>query len=96
VQGMLWPLLVGAIGIGVAVYGLLYLGGLAAVAEAAAGEERARAVAGYFVVAHLGFSAVPLAAGLAVDAVGAPAALGGLWAALAGAALVLGLSIRRR
>jgi hypothetical protein len=79
----------------VGVYGFVYLGGLAAVAEAASGEERARAVAGYFVAAHVGFSAVPLAAGLAVDALGAPAALGGLWAAVAAAAFALGLAIRR-
>jgi predicted MFS family arabinose efflux permease len=89
------PLLLGALAVGVGVYGFVYLGGLAAVAEAASGEERARAVAGYFVAAHVGFSAVPLAAGLAVDALGAPAALGGLWAAVAAAAFALGLAIRR-
>jgi hypothetical protein len=53
------------------------------------------AVAGYFVVAHLGFSAGPLAVGLAVDALGAPLALGGTWAAVALAAAALGPRLRR-
>jgi MFS family permease len=91
----LWPLLLGGVAVGVAVYALVYPGGLAAVAEAASGEERARAVAGYFVIAHLGFSAVPLAVGLAVDALGAPLALGGTWAAVALAAAALGSRLRR-
>ena len=46
-------------------------------------------------MAHIGFSAVPLLAGLAVDAFGAPAALGGLWGTVALAALGLGFAIRR-
>jgi predicted MFS family arabinose efflux permease len=92
--GGLWPLLVGGAVTGSATYGFIYLGGLAAVAEATAAE-RARAVAGYFVVAHLGFSAVPLAVGLAVDAFGAGPALAGLWAGVALAALVLVGWIRR-
>ncbi|MFC7477286.1 MFS transporter [Dankookia sp. GCM10030260] len=90
----LWPLLLGGVAVGVAVYALVYPGGLAAVAEAATGEERARAVAGYFVVAHLGFSAVPLAVGLAVDALGAAAALGLAWLALAATAAALGRRLR--
>lgn len=92
--GRLWPLLLGGGITGTASYGFLYLGGLAAVAEAAA-SDRARAVAGYFVVAHLGFSAVPLAAGFAVDALGAGAALGGLWGLVALSALLLIPAIRR-
>ena len=91
----LWPLLLGGVAVGVAVYALVYPGGLAAVAEAASGEERARAVAGYFVIAHLGFSAGPLAVGLAVDAVGAPLALGWTWVAVAVAAAGLGWRLRR-
>ena len=93
--GGLWPLLVGGAVVGIGTYAFIYLGGLAAVAEAASGEERARAVAGYFVVAHLGFSAVPLAVGLAVDAFGAGPALAGLWTGVALAALVLIPLIRR-
>ena len=92
--GGLWSLLVGGAITGSATYGFIYLGGLAAVAEATAAE-RARAVAGYFVVAHPGFSAVPLAVGLAVDAFGAGPALAGLWAGVALAALVLIPLIRR-
>ncbi|WP_431267172.1 MFS transporter [Dankookia sp. P2] len=90
----LWPLLLGGIAIGVAVYALVYPGGLAAVAEAATGEERARAVAGYFMVAHAGFSAGPLTVGLAVDALGTPAALAGTWVAVALAAALLGWRLR--
>jgi hypothetical protein len=86
VGGGVWPLLVGGLVVGIGTYGFIYLGGLAAVAEAASGEDRARAVAGYFVVAHLGFSAVPLLIGLAVDGFGAAAALAAAWLALVGVA----------
>ncbi|WP_158292337.1 MFS transporter [Paracraurococcus ruber] len=85
----LWPLLLGGPVVGVAVYALVYPGGLAAASAAARGEDRARAVAGYFVVAHLGFSAGPLAVGLAVDAFGAPPAFALAWLALAAAAALL-------
>ena len=91
------PLFVlGASGVGVGVYAFLYRGGLAAVSEAATGEERARAVAGYFVVAHVGFSIVPMLAGLAVDRIGAVPALGGLWLGILATAVVLGAAISRR
>lgn len=90
------PLFVlGAAGVGVGVYAFLYRGGLAAVSEAATGEERARAVAGYFVVAHVGFSIVPMLAGLAVDAFGGAAALGGLWLGILAGAVVLVVASRR-
>jgi len=92
--GRIWPLVGGAVVVGIGVYGFIYLGGLAAVAEAARPEERARAVAGYFVVAHLGFSAVPLIVGLAVDRFGASAALAGMWGAVALTAAALALAIR--
>ncbi len=89
------PLFVaGAAGVGIGVYAFIYRGGLAAVAEAAAGEDRARAVAGYFLVAHIGFSIVPMLAGLAVDRFGGAAALGGVWVAILAAAIGLGLAIR--
>ncbi len=93
--GLLWPLPLGAVLTGAATYGLVYLGGLAAAAEAA-GPERARATAGYFVVAHLGFGGVPALVGLAMDHFGRGAALLGLWLALVATALVLALAIRRR
>jgi hypothetical protein len=69
---------------------------LAAVAVASSGEDRARAVAGYFVIAHLGFSAVPLAVGLAVDALGVAPALAGLWCMVAGVAALLVPRLLRR
>ncbi len=94
--GWLWPLVGGAVVVGIGVYGFVYLGGLRAVSEAASGEDRARAVAGYFLVAHVGFSLVPLAVGLAVDGAGPAVALGGMWGALALASVVLGIAIRRR
>ena len=58
------------------------LGALAGASEAADGEDRARAAAGVFLVAHSGFCVPPLLTGLAVDAFGAPAALGGFWGGL--------------
>ncbi|SDD16765.1 MFS transporter [Belnapia rosea] len=87
--GGLWPLLLGGAVVGIGSYGFVYPGGLAAVAEAASGEDRARAVAGYFVLAHLGFGAVPLLVGLAIDGLGAGPALAGSWAVLLLASLVL-------
>ncbi len=93
--GGVWPLLAGGLVVGVGTYGFIYLGGLAAVAEAASGEDRARAVAGYFVVAHLGFSAVPLVVGLAVDGLGAAAALAGAWVVLVAVATLLWVATAR-
>ncbi|WP_052389297.1 hypothetical protein [Belnapia moabensis] len=83
------PLLLGGAVVGIGTYGFVYPGGLAAVAEAASGEERARAVAGYFVLAHLGFGAVPLLVGLAIDTFCAGPALAGSWLALLLAACLL-------
>ncbi len=93
--GLLWPLPLGAMLTGAATYGLIYLGGLAAVSEAA-GQERARATAGYFVVAHIGFGGIPALAGVAMDSFGRGPALLGVWLALLGTALVLALAIRRK
>lgn len=75
-----WPalLLPGGLVAGMAAYGLVYLGGLAA-ATAAAPHDRPRATAGFFLIAHAGFSVVPLAVGLAADAFGSQAALAGMW-----------------
>lgn len=89
IQGSLWLLAVGGPVTGAAAYGLVYLGGLAA-ATAAAPQDRPRATAGFFVIAHAGFSLVPLAVGLAADVWGAPAALTGMWlAVLVATALLL-------
>ena len=73
-------LLAGGALVGSAAYGFLFVGALAAAAEAAAGEDRARAAAGVFLIAHAGFCVPPLLAGLAVDAFGAGPALAGFWA----------------
>jgi len=88
IQGSLWLLLLGAPLAGIAAYGLVYLGGLAA-ATAAAPLERPRATAGFFVVAHTGFALVPLAVGLAADVIGSAAALTGMWLCVLLASLVL-------
>ena len=93
--GGLWPLLLGGAVVGIGSYAFIYPGGLAAVAEAAAGEDRARAVAGYFVVAHLGFSAVPLVVGLAVDGLGAGLALALAWGVLVASAIWLWVATAR-
>ncbi|MBL6456466.1 MFS transporter [Belnapia sp. T6] len=89
------PLLLGGAVVGIGSYGFVYPGGLAAVAEAASGEGRARAVAGYFVVAHLGFGAVPLLVGLAIDAWGAGPALAGSWVVLLAACAALWVATAR-
>lgn len=75
----LLPLLAGGALVGSAAYGFLFVGALAGSSEAAAGEDRARAAAGVFLIAHVGFCIPPLLTGLAVDAFGATAALTGFW-----------------
>ncbi|MBW6398409.1 MFS transporter [Roseomonas sp. HJA6] len=75
----LLTLLAGGALVGSAAYGFLFVGALAGASEAAAGEDRARAAAGVFLVAHAGFCVPPLLTGLAIDAFGATAALTGFW-----------------
>lgn len=88
-------LLAGGALVGSAAYGFLFVGALAGASEAASGEDRARAAAGVFLIAHLGFCVPPLLTGLAVDAFGAAPALGGFWALLAGFCALLALRLRR-
>ncbi|MBP0465260.1 MFS transporter [Roseomonas sp. PWR1] len=91
------PLLLAGGGlVGSAAYGFLYVGALAAASEAASGADRARAAAGVFLIAHAGFCVPPLLTGLAVDAFGAPVALAGFWAGLAGLCTLLALLLLRR
>lgn len=91
------PLLLAGGGlVGSAAYGFLYVGALAAASEAASGADRARAAAGVFLIAHAGFCVPPLLTGLAVDAFGAPLALGGFWGGLAGLCVLLALLLLRR
>lgn len=100
VLGTLWTslplLLVGGALVGSAAYGFLYVGALAAAAEAASGEDRARAAAGVFLVAHVGFCVPPLLTGLAVDRLGAVTALAAFWGALAALCGLLAVMLLRR
>lgn len=100
VLGTLWTalplLLAGGALVGSAAYGFLYVGALAAAAEAAPGEDRARAAAGVFLVAHAGFCIPPLLTGLAVDRFGALPALAGFWMALVVLCVFLGVLLWRR
>ncbi len=86
-------LALGAAAVGSAAYGLLFVGGLAAASESAA--ERARAGAGFFLVAHIGFFLPPLLTGLAVDRFGAGPALIGLWLFVAVFCAALALVVGR-
>lgn len=75
-------------------YGFSYLGGLADVSEQA-GLERARAAAGYFVYAYVGFSLPVIASGFLADRLGLASALACFAAALAVAHAWLFSMIRR-
>jgi len=86
-------LLLGGALVGSAAYGFLYIGGLAGVSEKA-GLDRARAAAGVFLVAHIGFCIPPLMAGFAMDAFGAGATLTVFWLLLAGFAAALVWALR--
>ncbi len=100
VLGTLWAalplLLAGGALVGSAAYGFLFVGALAGASEAASGDDRARAAAGVFLVAHLGFCIPPLLTGLAVDAFGAATALGAFWLLLAVFCAALGLRLAGR
>ena len=92
----LLPLLAGGALVGSAAYGFLFVGALAGASEAAGGEDRARAAAGVFLVAHAGFCVPPLLTGLAVDAFGAAAALGGFWLGLVALCALLAVLLLRQ
>ena len=94
VERSLPALLVGGAAVGSAAYGFLFVGGLAAASEDPS--ERARAAAGFFLVAHAGFFLPPLLTGLAVDAFGAPRALAGLVVFVAGFSALLAALIARK
>ena len=74
--GALGLVLAGAAIAGAACYGFTYLGGLAEVSRAG-GEQRARAVSGYFLFAYLGFGLPSVLIGFAADGVGVLGALVG-------------------
>ena len=72
-------------------YGFVYLGGLAGVAKAA-GNEKARASAAYFLMAYLGFSVPVIFTGMIADKYGAPTAFTAFGVLLLAGALTLFLS----
>jgi hypothetical protein len=96
-SGSLALILAGTAITSAASYGFTYLGGLAEIASRA-GNDRARASAGYFVYAYVGFSMPVIASGWLADAAGLPLAMalyvGAL--ALASAALVMTLQTQGR
>ncbi|MNJ51275.1 hypothetical protein D3C77_465750 [compost metagenome] len=73
-SGHLVAVLLGAVAASSACYGFVYLGGLSAV-NLLAGTQKARASAGFFLLAYLGFSLPVLFTGLLVDHLGSRAAL---------------------
>lgn len=94
-QGSL-PLVLAGVGVtSAASYGFTYLGGLAEIAERS-GLERARATAGYFVYAYVGFSLPVIASGFLADIAGLTSALAIYAAALAVGNLVLVVILSNR
>ncbi|MGR4069265.1 MFS transporter [Halomonas sp. LR3S48] len=95
-QGVLVAVLLGTIAASSACYGFIYLGGLSGVLNLT-GEHPARASAGYFLMAYLGFSIPVITTGILVDAFGHAAALGifGL-VLLGGVGVTLGILQRGR
>ncbi|MBH3428756.1 MFS transporter [Pseudomonas alkylphenolica] len=73
-RGQLFAVLLGAVAASSACYGFIYLGGLSAV-TALAGTEKARASAGFFLLAYLGFSLPVIFTGLLADSLGPRIAL---------------------
>jgi hypothetical protein len=92
-QQLPWVLL-GACICGTGCYGFTYLGGLASVSNAA-GAARARAVAGYFLFAYLGFGIPSILVGYAADRLGTTWALGIFGCLLVAASSSLALLLRR-
>ncbi|WP_336097077.1 MFS transporter [Roseovarius sp. CH_XMU1461] len=93
--GLLWPVLAGACLTSAASYGFTYLAALAEVSRAAP-EERARAVAGLFVYAYVGFALPVMASGALAERVGLPEAMAGFAMAQAAATLITALLWARR
>ena len=88
--GLLWPVLAGACITSAASYGFTYLAALAEVSRAAP-EERARAVAGLFVYAYVGFALPVMASGALAERVGLREAMAGFAVAQAAATLITAL-----
>ncbi|SEL61240.1 Predicted arabinose efflux permease, MFS family [Roseateles sp. YR242] len=73
-SGTLVAVLLGSLAASSACYGFVYLGGLAGTAEAA-GAEKTRATAAYFLMAYIGFSVPVIFTGLLADRYGTATAL---------------------
>jgi MFS family permease len=86
-------LLIGAAVAGSAAYGFIFTGGLTAVSMAA-GSERARASAGFFLFAYIGFSGPPLLTGIAFDMFGPVATLFGATIIIAVVSAILFVLLR--
>lgn len=84
-QGNLMTVLLGTLAASSACYGFVYLGGLSGVMALAGPENNARASAGFFLMAYLGFSLPVITTGLLIDAYGQDIAL-----TLFGIALAIG------
>ncbi len=87
-SGTLLAVLVGALAASSACYGFVYLGGLAGTAEAA-GDQKTRASAAYFLMAYVGFSLPVIFTGLLADHYGTATALLTFGLLLAAGALAL-------
>lgn len=87
-NGSLTGVLVGALGASSACYGFIYLGGLSGVLGLAAGQH-ARASAGFFLMAYIGFSLPVIVIGVLMDSIGHAGALGAFGLALCGASLLV-------
>jgi MFS family permease len=93
--GNLIFVLMGAAIAGAACYGFTYLGGLAEVIKAG-GEQRARAVSGYFLFAYLGFGLPSILIGFIADWVGVINALLGFGVVIIAANFGLALRMKSR
>ncbi|GAB2800730.1 MFS transporter [Halomonas shantousis] len=91
--GSLSAVLAGALAASSACYGFVYLGGLSGVIEVA-GADKARASAGFFLMAYLGFSLPVIVIGLLIDALGHDVALAWFGAALTLGSVGVGMGFR--
>ncbi|MFG6175749.1 MFS transporter [Halomonas sp. THAF12] len=88
-DGRLSAVLLGAVGASSACYGFIYLGGLSGVLEAA-GDQAARASAGFFLMAYLGFSVPVVVTGALMERISQHHALIAFGLALFTASLAVG------
>ncbi|RWU17807.1 MFS transporter [Pseudomonas alkylphenolica] len=93
-SGQLFAVLLGTVAASSACYGFIYLGGLSAV-TALAGAEKARAHAGFFLLAYTGFSLPVIFTGLLVDRLGASQSLWVFGLALLAGCLIAGQALLR-